>query len=115
MASLVLMLLLLVLGCFIDVPVLIAMFSSALLAAGTAMGFEPIHFGVFMVITMQLGAITPPVGAFLFISCSIGRIPLEKSIKSMMPFFVVILIVTILVLFIPQLSLAVNSLFYSGR
>jgi tripartite ATP-independent transporter DctM subunit len=115
LASLVLMLLLLVLGCFIDVPVLIAMFSSALLAAGTAMGFEPIHFGVFMVITMQLGAITPPVGAFLFISCSIGKIPLEKSVKVMMPFFIVILIVTILVLFIPQLSLAVNSLFYPGR
>lgn len=115
LASLALMLMLLILGCFVDPPVLIAMFSSALLAAGTAMGFDPIHFGVFMVITMQLGAITPPVGAFLFISCSIGKIPLEKSVKVMIPFFIVILIVTILVLFMPGLSLAVNSLFYPAK
>jgi len=76
------------------------------------MGFDPIHFGVFMVITMQLGAITPPVGAFLFISCSIARIPLEKSIKAMMPFFLVILVVTILVLFVPGMVLGINSLFF---
>jgi len=112
LASLTLMLMLLILGCFLDPPVLIAMFSYALLTAGTAMGFDPIHFGIFMVITMQLGAITPPVGAFLFIACSIAKIPLEKSVKAMMPFFVVILIITILVLFLPGMTLAVNSLFF---
>jgi tripartite ATP-independent transporter DctM subunit len=115
LASLLIMLILLILGCFVDVPVLIAMFSSALMAAGMAMGFDPIHFGVFMVITMQIGAITPPVGAFLFIACSIAKIPLEKSIKVMWPFTGVIIVVTIMVLFIPDMSLALNRLLFPVR
>jgi C4-dicarboxylate transporter DctM subunit len=112
LASLCIMLFLLVIGCFVDPAVMIPMFASAIMAAGTAMGFDPIHFGVFMVITMQIGAITPPVGTFLFISCSIARIPLEKSIKAMLPFTAVIIVVTILVLLIPQMALALNRVFF---
>jgi len=114
LASLLIMLILLVLGCFVDPAVLIAMFSSALLAAGTALGFDPIHFGVFMVITMQIGAITPPVGTFLFIACSIAEIPLEKSIKAMLPFTLVIIAVAIMTLFIPAMSLAINRIVFPG-
>jgi tripartite ATP-independent transporter DctM subunit len=112
LASLLIMLFLLILGCFLDPPVLIAMFAAPVLAAGTAMGFDPIHFGVFMVIAMQLGAITPPVGAFLFISSCIAEIPLEQSIKALMPFFIVMLLVTILVLFIPQLTIGLGAFFF---
>jgi C4-dicarboxylate transporter DctM subunit len=112
LASLLIMLFLLVLGCFLDPPVLIAMFAAPVLAAGTAMGFDPIHFGVFAVIAMQLGAITPPVGAFLFISSCIAEIPLEKSVKALTPFLIVLLLVTVLVLFIPPVTLGLNSLFF---
>lgn len=112
LASLLIMFFLLVLGCFLDPPVLIAMFAAPVLAAGTSLGFDPIHFGVFIVITMQLGAITPPVGAFLFICTSIARIPLEKSVRVLMPFFLMILVITIMVLFIPWLSLGLNSIFF---
>ena len=112
LASLLIMFFLLVLGCFLDPPVLIAMFAAPVLAAGTSLGFDPIHFGVFIVITMQLGAITPPVGAFLFICTSIARIPLEKSVRVLIPFFLMILVITIMVLFIPWLSLGLNSIFF---
>ncbi|HCS35714.1 MAG: TRAP transporter large permease [Spirochaetae bacterium HGW-Spirochaetae-4] len=111
-ASLFLMLVLLILGLFLDPTVLIAMFATAMLAAGTALGFEPIHFGVLMVITMQLGAITPPVGTFLFISCSIANISLEKSTKALMPFFLVEIIVTISILFLPWLATGVTNLIF---
>ncbi|MGD9941342.1 MAG: TRAP transporter large permease [Clostridia bacterium] len=112
LASLLIMFFLLVLGCFLDPPVLIAMFAAPVLAAGRAMGFDPIHYGVCMVITMQLGAITPPVGAFLFISSCIAEIPLEKAVKALMPFFLVILVVTILVLFFPPLTIGLSSVFF---
>jgi len=112
MASLLIMMFLLILGCFLDPPVLIAMFAAPALAAGRTLGFDPIHFGVFIVITMQVGAITPPVGAFLFICSSIAKIPLEQSVRALMPFFLMILVITIMVLFIPQLSLGLNSIFF---
>jgi C4-dicarboxylate transporter DctM subunit len=113
LASLLIMFFLLVLGCFLDPPVLIAMFAAPVLAAGQAMGFDPIHYGVCMVITMQLGAITPPVGAFLFISSCIAEIPLEKAVKALMPFFLVILVVTILVLFIPPLTIGLSRFVFN--
>ncbi|TVR67361.1 MAG: TRAP transporter large permease [Spirochaetaceae bacterium] len=112
MASLLIMVFMLILGCFLDPTVLIAMFAAPVLAAGTAMGFDPIHFGVFAVVAMQLGAITPPVGTFLFISSSIAGIPLEKAVRAMLPFFTLILIVTLLILFIPGLTLGVVGLFF---
>jgi tripartite ATP-independent transporter DctM subunit len=112
LASLLIMLFLLALGCFLDPPVLIAMFAAPVLAAGTAMGFDPIHFGVFAVIAMQLGAITPPVGAFLFIASCIAEIPLEKSVKALTPFLIVLIVVTVLVLFVPPLTLGLNSIFF---
>ncbi len=112
LASLLIMLILLIIGCFVDPAVMIPMFASTLMAAGTAMGFDPIHFGVFMVIVMQIGAITPPVGTFLFISCSIAKIPLEESVKAMIPFTLVIIGVAVLVLFIPPMSIALNRVFF---
>lgn len=108
-SALLIMTVLLVLGCFMDPSVLIAMFSGALLAAGTAMGFDPIHFGIFVIITMQIGAITPPVGTFLFIASSIAGIALEKCVKAMLPFLAVIILVTLLVLFVPPLTLWLSS------
>lgn len=103
LATLFLMAVLLVLGCFLDPTVLIAMFASTLLASGNALGFDPIHFGVLMVIVMQVGAITPPVGTFLFISCGIARLPLEKSVGALMPYILVILLITLIMIFVPQL------------
>lgn len=111
-ATLFLMLVVTILGLFLDPTVLIAMFATAMLAAGTALGFEPIHFGVLMVITMQLGAITPPVGTFLFISCSIANISLEKSTKALLPFILVEIIVTVSILFIPWLVTGLTSLLF---
>lgn len=112
LASLLIMLILLIIGCFVDPAVMIPMFASTLMAAGTARGFDPIHFGIFMVIVMQMGAITPPVGTFLFISCSIAKIPLEASVKAMIPFTLIILGVALLVLFVPSMSLALNNIFF---
>ncbi len=109
-ATLFLMAVMLILGCFLDPTVLIAMFASTVLACGNAFGFNPIHYGVLMVIVMQVGAITPPVGTFLFISCGIAHLPLEKSVKALFPYIAVILLMTLVLLFVPQMVTWLPSL-----
>ena len=99
------MALLIFMGLFIDPAVLITMFATTTAAVGAHLGFDPVHFGVLMVITMLLGAITPPVGSMLFVSCSIAKLPIEKSVKVLLPFLAVLFAVAIGILFIPQLVL----------
>jgi len=101
-----------ILGMFLDPTVIIAMFAPTVLAIGNALGFDPIHFGVLMVIIMQLGAITPPVGTFLFISCGIARLPIEKSLKPMLPYIASVIIICILGFIFPQLVTWLPSLIY---
>ncbi len=103
LASLLLVAVFLVLGMFLDPTVLIAMFATTVLTIGKAFGFDPIHYGVVMVIIMQIGAITPPVGTFLFISCGIAKMPLEKSVKPLLPYLAVILVISMVLLFVPSL------------
>ncbi len=103
LATFFLMAVLLVLGCFLDPTVLIAMFATSILAIGNALGFDSVHYGVLMVIIMQVGAITPPVGTFLFISCGIANLPLEKSVKALSPYIGVILLVIVAMIFVPQI------------
>lgn len=113
LATFFLMFVLLILGCFLDPTVLIAMFATTLLASGSALGFDPIHYGIIMVIIMQVGAITPPVGTFLFISCGIARLPLEKSVKALLPYIITVLLVVLITVFVPQLVTLLPSLIYS--
>ena len=106
-----LMIVLLVLGCFLDPTVLIAMFGPTIFAVGNALGFDAVHYGVLMVVIMQVGAITPPVGTFLFIACGVAKLPLEKSIMPLAPFFLVIIIAIILMVFFPGLVTWIPGLF----
>lgn len=112
LATFSIMVILIILGCFIDPSVLIVMFGSTVAAVGAHLGFDPIHYGVLMVIVMLFGAITPPVGSMLFIACSIAQIKLDESVKVLLPFLTVQVIVMLLVLFIPGLSLWVNQLVF---
>ena len=110
LASFFLMLVFLVVGLILDPTVLIAMFATIVLTIGNAFQFDPVHYGVLMVIVMQLGAITPPVGTFLFVSCSIAKLPLEKSIGALMPYILVIVMMAIVILFVPQIVTFLPSL-----
>lgn len=101
-----------ILGMFLDPTVIIAMFAATVLAIGNAFGFDPIHFGVIMVIIMQLGAITPPVGTFLFISCGVGHLPMEKSIKPLLPYIATVIITTVLALIFPGIVTWLPNMIY---
>lgn len=101
-----------ILGMFLDPTVIIAMFAATVLAIGNAFGFDPIHFGVIMVIIMQMGAITPPVGTFLFISCGVAHLPMEKSIKPLLPYIGTVIIATVLALIFPGIVTWLPNMIY---
>lgn len=102
---------LLFLGLFIDPTAVIVMFAPTLAGAGAKLGYDPIHFGVLMIVVMLIGAVTPPVGSMLFISCGIARISIEESFIVLIPFIVVLIFVALVVLFIPQTALWLPRIF----
>jgi len=102
----------LILGMFLDPTVIIAMFAPTVLAIGNALGFDSIHFGVLMVIIMQLGAITPPVGTFLFIACGVAKLPMEQSVKPLLPYIGTVIIIFVLGFLFPQIVTFLPNLIY---
>lgn len=103
LVTLFLIIVFMILGCFLDPTIIVAMFGGIVVAVGNAFGFDPIHYGVIMIIVMQIGAITPPVGTFLFIACGVAGLPLEKSVKPLMPFIGVIFLALLLMYLFPGL------------
>ena len=102
LAVILVIILLLFLGCFIDPTALIIMFATTLAALGNQLGYHPIHFGVMIIIVMLIGAVTPPVGSMLFVSLGIAKIPLEESAGVLYPFIAVLVVVAFIVLLVPQ-------------
>lgn len=101
-----------ILGMFLDPTVIIAMFAPTVLAIGNALGFDPIHFGVLMVIIMQMGAITPPVGTFLFIACGVANLPMEKSVKPLLPYIGTVIAIFVLGFMFPQIVTWLPGIIY---
>lgn len=101
-----------ILGMFLDPTVIIAMFAPTVLAIGNALGFDPIHFGVLMVIIMQMGAITPPVGTFLFIACGVAGLPMEKSVKPLLPYIGTVIVIFVLGFLFPSIVTWLPGIIY---
>ena len=98
--------LLLLLGCFMDMAPLITIMTPILLPVVTAVGVDPVHFGVILIFNLAVGLCTPPVGSALFVGCAIGRTPIERTAKNMLPLYAVMVIVLLLVTYIPGIALA---------
>lgn len=108
--------LLLLLGCFMDMAPLITIMTPILLPVVTTVGVDPVHFGVIMIFNLAVGLCTPPVGSALFVGCAIGRTPIERTAKNMLPLYAVMVIVLLLVTYIPSISLLLPRLLmgYAG-
>ena len=108
--TLLILALMIMLGCFMDMGVLILVATPILypIAVGS-LGINPYHFGVILVFGFAIGLCTPPVGTSLFIGCKIGKIAVEDSIKAFLPFYVVMFILLLVFAFVPQLSLALPA------
>ncbi|WP_312562476.1 TRAP transporter large permease [Anaerospora sp.] len=103
--------LLLILGGPMDMAPMILILTPVLLPVCTAMGMDPIHFGLVLIFNAGMGLLTPPVGTVLFIGCAIGRVSISQGTKAMMPFFYAMIVVLLLITYIPQTVLWLPSLF----
>jgi len=98
-------LILLVLGLFIDMVPMILITTPILMAIATSMGMHPVQFGIVLLLNLGISLITPPVGAVLFVGCAVGKTQMEAVIRPILPYYVVMLMVLLLITFIPQLSM----------
>ncbi len=103
-------LLLLVVGCFMDTTPAIIVLSPILLPVAVSVGLDPIHFGLIMVVNLAIGFVTPPLGINLFVASRVGNVPLEVVTKGIIPFIAVKIACLLLVTFIPWLSMFLPTL-----
>lgn len=108
---LIINLILLIVGVFMDMTPAVLIFTPIFLPIVTEMGLDPIHFGIIMVLNLSVGLCTPPVGSVLFIGCSVANVRIEKVIKPLIPMFIVMIFTLLLVTYIPQISMWLPNLF----
>lgn len=101
---------LLLLGMVMDMAPLILIATPILLPVATQVGMSPIQFGIVLMLNLGIGLLTPPVGAALFVGCSIGEISMEKAAKSMLPFLAVMLVVLLAITYIPDITLMLPNI-----
>lgn len=107
---LVVNLILLFVGMFIDGGAAMIILAPLLIPAGMKLGVDPLHFGIVMVVNIMIGGITPPFGSMMFLTCSLLKIRLEEFIKEVFPFVVALLIVLLILTYMPGVVLFLPNL-----
>ncbi|WP_134702807.1 TRAP transporter large permease [Ammoniphilus sp. YIM 78166] len=102
---LLLNILLLIIGCFLDTTSALIVTVPTLLVIGKSFGIDPLHLGLIVTTNLSIGMATPPLGFTLFTACSIGRVSITKTIRPMIPLLSACLFVLILVTYFPELFL----------
>jgi tripartite ATP-independent transporter DctM subunit len=103
--------LLLLLGTFMDLAPMLLICTPIFLPIVVKYGVDPVHFGIIMILNLGIGLLTPPVGPTLAVGCAIGKVTMEAVSKSIMVFYIPMIIVLLLVTYVPALSLWLPSLF----
>jgi len=104
-------LLLLGLGCIMDMAPLILITTPILYPVVVkALGMSPIQFGIMLMLNLGIGLCTPPVGSALFVGCAVGKISIEEATKAMLPFYITMIVVLLLITFVPEFSLFIPNM-----
>lgn len=98
-------LMLLLLGTFMDMAPLILITTPIFLPIATAVGMDPVQFGVMLMLALGIGLLTPPVGSVLFVGCAAQGIRISEALRTIWPFYLALLVALILVTLVPALSL----------
>ncbi len=101
--------LLLILGTFMDLAPMLLICTPVFLPVIQKFGIDPVHFGIIMIFNLGIGLLTPPVGPTLAVGCAIGKVTMEQISRSLMLFYIPMLIVLALVTYIPALTLWLPS------
>ena len=102
-------LVLLLLGTFMDMAPLIIISTPIFLPLANQLGMDPIQFGVMLILNLGIGLVTPPIGAVLFVACAIGKLPVEETVKTIWPFYCALLAALLAVIYLPALTLWLPS------
>lgn len=105
---------LLVLGTFMDMAPLLLICTPILLPVVVAVGVDPVHFGIIMMLNLGIGLVTPPVGTVLFVGCAIGKVSIERVSRHLWPFWLAMIAVLLLVTYFPVFAMYLPSLRYPG-
>jgi len=97
--------LLLLLGTFMDLAPMLLICTPIFLPVIKTFGIDPVHFGIVMILNLGIGLLTPPVGPTMVVGCAIGRVSMEAVSRSILVFYIPMLVVLGLVTYVPQLSL----------
>jgi len=99
-------------GMFIETSASIIVLAPILAPVAQHFGIDPVHFGLIMVVNLALGMITPPFGVNLFAACTVARISLDRIIRQLIPFVLVVLACLMIITYVPGLSLGLRDLVY---
>ncbi|HDR88883.1 MAG TPA: TRAP transporter large permease [Bacteroidetes bacterium] len=103
---------LLFVGIFMDMTPAVLIFTPIFLPVVTSqLGLDPIHFGIIMILNLNIGLCTPPVGAVMFIGCSVAHLRIQDVVKPMIPFFVAMIVILLIITYIPSITMFVPGLF----
>lgn len=107
---LILNLILLVVGTFMETIAALIILFPALLGVATGVGMDPVHFALMAVLNLMIGLTTPPLGVCLFVVSGIGKLPMLRVARAIVPFLICNLVVLLLVSYVPALSLWLPNL-----
>lgn len=100
----------LILGMVMDTLPVIIVLMPIIVPVALSLGMSPLHIGILVEANVGLGMITPPVGICLYVACGISKLPLEKIVRTLVPFMLVLLVTVLLISYIPQITLALPKL-----
>lgn len=110
LVMMLIIILLLIVGTFMEPMSAIIILTPILLPIVILLGYDPVHFGIIMIVTLSIGLITPPVGLNLFIAAKVGDIRYESIVKPIIPFILILILDVILIVLIPQISVGIANL-----
>lgn len=100
---------LLIAGAFMEPSAIILILAPILFPIAVQLGIDPIHLGIIMVVNMEIGLITPPIGLNLFVASAVSKMPLADVVRAAMPWLLLLLTFLILITYIPAISLALPN------
>lgn len=110
MVLLLMNIVLLIIGTFMDITPAVLIFTPIFLPIVTSFGMDPVHFGIMMAFNLCIGNVTPPVGSALFVGSTVGKVSIEEVIKPLLPFYGAVVVVLLVVTYIPEISLFLPKL-----
>ncbi|SHG61917.1 TRAP transporter large permease [Cognatishimia maritima] len=109
---LIIMLIVLVVGCFMETLAAITILTPVLLPVAMQIGIDPVHFGIILILNLMIGLLTPPVGLVLYVLAKVSEVPFERCVVATAPFLVPLVTVLLMLMFIPALSMWLPTAIY---